>query len=261
MRTVVPALVVLTGCYGAPPQGFAGLDGLQGLTDPVVAQGLVLGIETPDHPAVDKALERAGIDPGVAVTMFLANASSLGDLDSLPLEGARVVVQTPEDAVDAPDLGDGLYLLEPRDSELRYRDGELWTLWAAVGRSTDSAIDVALPGAAPVDVPSEHALGTPLDLDFTGMGYDHALVAVYDLDGNEVWTNEPRSIEDIYELTASTGDAGIVRVPADAFDREGVLAVGVAGLYDAQPEHVYQLNTALSSATAGKMRVHAVTVR
>ncbi len=203
-------------------------------------------------------LGQAGSQPGVALTSLLANASQLDNLDDATLPGATVVIETPDDAELARDQGDGLYIIDPRNSELTCHTGEIWTLWAQAGMDVDSAIDITLPGLAPIEVPPEHVAGAPLYIDFTGMGYDHALVMVYDIEGNETWSNAPVTVEEVYAMTHTDVPLTVIEVPGEAFPDSGLYGIGVAGLLDARPDDLYAVNTHLSGGTAGKLKTYPI---
>lgn len=240
--------IALTGCDTL-------IDTYEGLTNPLVAQGLVLGIAAPDSDQID--LSQTAYGEGTAITVFLADAESADKLEEAPVEGADVSVRG--DAfgdVAVGEAGGGTYVLEP--GQVTYADGAVWTVVVDVAGEVGRA-NVELPPPAAFTIPQEHTKGEPIDLDFTGKGFTAALIVVLDVEsGNVTYSTEPKDIRDVYDLTRGNTELGAVQVPGTAFPEDKVYALGVAGMVHTQADDLESMNTALSSVLAGKMKFYPV---
>jgi len=263
LLTALPALI---GCQpigeaiGIDLQGVE--DAVEGLTDPMVAQGIVLGIETPQAKELDPLIEVGLIRPGVTVNIFLANAAAASDLGKAPVDGAEVVIQTPEDATTADALATGAYSYEatPNDG-LEYVAEETWTLWADAGREKASWIDVVLPPAAELNLPAFIDVNQDLTLDFTDQGFNSAIIFVFDLAAGPTWGNYPTSIDEVYSRSLGHDPLNELVIPAEAFPRPGLYAISVAAMVHNDDEQLGELNKLLSRGMSGLMHVEAVTVK
>lgn len=239
--------VALTGCDQL-------INTYEGLTNPLVAQGLVLGIAAPDSELID--LSQTDYGEGTAVTVFLADAESADKLEEAPVEGADVSVRGDFGDVPADETGGGAYSIVP--GELTYADGATWTVVADVQGEVGRA-NVDLPPPAAFQIEQDHAKGEPIDLDFTGKGFTSALIVVMEVESGDItYSTEPKDIRDVYELTRSNEEIGVVQVPGTAFPDEKVYALGVAGMVHTQAADLEGMNTALSSVLAGKMKFYPV---
>jgi hypothetical protein len=121
--------------------------------------------------------------------------------------------------------------------------------------------------APTLSINSEHAAGTPLSVDLTGQGYNAALAVVIEAESGEVtWSNQPADIAGLYEMTHPNGiliggeedfsenHEIIVEIPAEAFADEGYYIIGVAGMVVSNSSSFENVNTALSTVIAGKLR-------
>lgn len=246
MKTLaIPALMLtLAACDLENAQ-----DTFEGLTNPLVMQGLVIAVEPPESEDVD--LEGTGFEEGTTGTVFLADARSADDLESAPVSGANVTLGQAAFTEGTA----GAYVLSPA-AGFEYRDGNTARLSAGIGG--DSAVaTVPTPAAASVTLPEEHTPNTALTIPMGGTDFHSALVVVIDVQGGGVvWTNKPQTIRETYDLTRGTA-AVDVQIPASAFG-ESVYAVGVAGLKHTTAEDLSGMNTAISSVLAGKMKFHIV---
>ena len=138
-------------------------DAVEDLTDPTVAQGIILGISEPSSDQIDlSSLE--GVEAGTVVTLFLAEASDPSALEDSPVEGATVTVQG-DASVEARDEGAGLYLVEP--GVLTYEVGASWQIDIDdAGTNEPASLSMVLPDAVDIDVPEEWDVGMDLELDF-----------------------------------------------------------------------------------------------
>ncbi|MEQ1503774.1 MAG: hypothetical protein ABMB14_16155 [Myxococcota bacterium] len=246
--------VLLSGCsfVGIDLEGVE--DAVSGITDPVVEQGLVLGIEDPDIKELEPLVKAGIITPGVTVSVFLANAADAANIQQAPMNGARVVLELEDgESFDAPRVGEGTYTLDVGANDIQYVEEDIWTLWADSGRETASWIDVILPPAADPHLPDSHDTNTALDLDFTGQGFHSAIVMVNDGLGIPTWTNYPTSITDIYNQSLASDPLELLTIPEGAFPRKGTYAIGVAAMVHNDDGQLGEVNKLLSRGMSGKM--------
>ncbi len=234
-------------------------DTIEGYTQPVVVQALLLGAEEPDLSAYDipegMEVDTSAVAGAAAVEAFLADASSVDDLDNAPLAGIPVrlrVGDTP--AIELEDQGSGAYgsdafeYVDKAEAALTFeRDG------------VTGKVSVELPYAPDLDIEFQHEQGAPLILDLTPFDYEAVLAVVFDTQTGElVYSNEPEDIVELYEWTR--GDAAVKRmeIPGKTFAFESIYAVGVAGMVTGDPSTFEEVNTALSSFMAGKASFYLV---
>jgi hypothetical protein len=219
-------------------------DTFDGLTNPLVVQSVVMGIEADGLDA--EALGQLDIELGVGASVFLADAANVSDLDQAPITGASARINS----VDIPETGGGAYALEP--GVLTYSTGAVWSLATTVGVD-ESGANFTLPPAPSATIPTLHTIGEPMTLSLSGQGFDLLIGLVADVSSGEItWSNEPQDIRDVYEL--STGSATeSLDIPGTAFPTSGAYVVGIAGLTKADADQMDNINTALSNVTAGKM--------
>lgn len=241
---VVVAALGLSACDLEQAQATWG-----GLTNPLVAQGLVIGVEAPSSDQVD--LSGTGFEEGTTATVFLADARSVDDLEQAPVGGANVTLG----GVAFSEVTAGSYALDPT-AGFTYNAGGTGRLVMDLDGDTASAT-VPMPAPIDVNVPSDHSANTALTLNMAGKPYHAALVVVIDAQTGAVeWTNKPDTIRGVYDMTR--GDAvADVEIPAATFG-QSVYAVGVAGLKHTTSDQLDGMNTAISSVLAGKMQFHIV---
>lgn len=233
-------LLALTGC-DLFEQGRELFDDL---TNPLVALGLVLGVEEP--PEGD--LAGTEFEPGTSLALFLADASSVDDLEQAPVSGATARLQQ----VTATEAAPGVYAIDPTNGPA-YAAGAVWSLRVAIGDSEAEA-RITLPDPVDFDAPDQHEPNTALSVDLTGQGYDGVVAVVIEVSSGEVtWSSQPETIVDVYELTHGSAEVGLVEIPASAFPGEDVYLVGVAGLQNTPGEGIEGVNSVLSSFVAGQL--------
>lgn len=230
---------------------------LDGWTNPLVMQGIVLGVAEPDIDGFD--LSKTDFDSGAASTVFLADAANADDMAEAPVSGAEVTLDSDSNAsVPFSEEGEGQYLVTAEDG-LVYNAGERVNVAINLGGSEATA-SASTPAAPDVDIDEQHTAGVGLTLDLAGQGYDSVLAVVFDVGSGEItFSNQPETIQEVYEFTHG-GDASalVVDIPASAFADETAYAVGVAGLKTAGADDFVDMNTALSTLLAGKMAFHPV---
>lgn len=232
-------------------------DKVAGWTNPLVMQGLYLGVAEPDIDGFD--LSKTDFDDGTSALLFLADASNVDDLENAPVSGAGVALKSDGNGrVSLGDEGDGAYRASASDG-LTYTAGEQISLIVNMGDSQATGA-VQSPAAADLDVPEQHDKGEALSLNLTGQSFDSLLVVVFDAtSGKLTFSNQPETVKEIYDFTHGGGDeALIVDVPGSAFPSEGLYAVGAAGLRAASADDFEDANTALSSLLSGKLKFYPV---
>ena len=244
---LVASLVALGGCDLISE----GRDLIGDLTNPLVTQALVLGVQPPDETSeVDLPSEYS---EGTAATVFLADAAEVDDLENAPISGATVLVETEE----LSDLGQGAYGMEP--GPLAYASGSTWTVSVTLSGDTATAA-VDLPPAATFDVPETQTVNTGLTIDLSGQEYDSAIVVVLDQEGEVVYDNTPQDVKALYDFTRGDS-ATTVDIPAEAFPQVGPYLIGVAGIRTTTGrDSIEGMNTALSTMMAGQLRFEPVAV-
>lgn len=224
-------------------------DKVQGATDPMVAQGLILGVEEPTDPELAAVLDAAGREPGTEATLFLAEEVTGGA--GGPWTGARASLESDVE-VEFVEVEDGLYRIEAGAGP-DYQVGASWSV--EVAGTEPARVATTLPDAADVVVPQLHPAMADLVLDLTGQGFSSVLVVVIDGLGTVTWTNAPEDAASAIELAGRGEDLEVFTIPGvEAFPTEAIYAVGVAGLTNNEAQDVENLNTLVSGLQAGKLR-------
>ena len=102
-------LLALTGC-DLLASGQDQIDDLQdtldGLTNPLVVQGIVLGVAEPESSEID--LSKTDFSKGTVVTVFTADAASVNEIENAPVTGASISIKVGQQgAVDLEEVGGG----------------------------------------------------------------------------------------------------------------------------------------------------------
>lgn len=223
-----------------------GQDLFDGLTNPLVGLSLVLSVEEPENLPDGFDPSESGFEPGTAATVFLADAASAADIENAPVDGATVLVG----AVEAAGQGQGTYLVTPADG-LGWTDGGSVVIEARIGDGV-ATMNVTTPAAVDVDVPTTGVAGQALTVDPGAADVQAFLVVVIDAStGDVAYSNQPDDVQGLYELTQ--GDAEPVEIPGATFEAGTAYVIGTAGLVKSSGDGIDGMNTALSSAFAGKM--------
>ena len=236
-------------------------DKIAGLLNPLVGQGIVLGIEAPDSDLID--LSTTKYKEGTSVNIFLADAKELDDMENAPVSGADVVVDGNIEVSVDEGATDGLYAINPGDTDLAYTDNQEWTVTITrtpeEGDAIVSTVNMALPVGADLVVPATHEANTDLVVNFPA-GFHAALIVVLDANGSITYSNEPQDIKGVYDF--ATGDDEITEetIPGTAFPGDSAYLVGVAPMVHTLAEDIDSMNTALSKFFTGKMSFYATVV-
>ncbi|MEM6926024.1 MAG: hypothetical protein AAF602_03770 [Myxococcota bacterium] len=229
---------------------------LEGLTTPLVMEGLMLGIAEP----MDERIDLSGLDrydPGANLTIFLADASNANELDNALVSGAMVTASVGAGDVDVPEQQDGLYAVLP-PTDLEYEPMQTLDVEAVLSNRTGTG-QLELPEGAGLSAFEAHPVDTPLPIDVSGRGYTGTLIVVIDTTtGDVTYSNEPEGAREIYDLTRGRTEVTSVTVPAEAFPAESVYALGFAGLVHTRSEDFDGFNTLLSGILAGQLQFQPV---
>ncbi|MEZ4237514.1 MAG: hypothetical protein R3F59_15485 [Myxococcota bacterium] len=255
----VASVALLGGCQaiGIDLKGVS--DAVSALADPLVAQAVVIGFEDPDAKELQFLVDAGLLQSGTMINVYVANAANAANIAKAPVNGARVVLETEDDAFGAPRIGEGSYSIDPTDA-ISYEDEEEWTLWIDAGREEASWIDVILPPAAELDFPPHPGIGKDIELDLTGQGYNSADIWVYDEHGIPTWANFPTTITELYNQSLATDPLLDVVIPGTAFPRAGTYTIAFGAMVHNSDEQLSDLNKLLSRGMSGKVRFYQVTI-
>ena len=229
-------------------------DVVDGVTNPLVVQGLILGVAEPEYEEID--LSDTDWADGALVKVFLADASNVDDMANAPVDGATVRLKVGQgDAVELVKDGGGAYSGNAEEQGISYEVGSD----AAVNVVLDgdnSSVARLLPDAPLIadQIDYGHTKGTAIQLDLSQQDFDGVFGVVVNTETQEItWSNEPGDIEAVYEFTHGDGQKRL-ELPAKAFADESVYAIGVAGMKTASSDDFDNMNTALSSFMVGQLR-------
>jgi hypothetical protein len=229
---------------------------LEGLTEPLVIEAFLLGAVPPESDLID--LSDTAFADGTSLKVFLADATSIDDLEAGALDGATIeLISDSLGALELVSETGGLYTANGNDG-LEYYAGEDYTVNIT---NADAAHRVVVSAPHPVDieVPAQHSAGERLLIDLTAYDYDAVLVAVLNVQTGELtYSNEPEGIQEMYDFTHTGSEVKRHEIPGVAFSGASVYAVGVAGMRNAGVDDYSDMNTGLSSFMVGQMRFYAV---
>lgn len=230
-------------------------DKVSGYTNPTVVEGLVLGVAEPDF---EFDLSSTDFGKGATGVIFLADASSADEIESAPISGAGVTIDSDTGGSSKlKDEGSGRYAVSGADG-FSYTVGDAMDLGIDLGDDACGATVVA-PAAASATISETHAAGDDLAIDLSGESFDSVLVVVFDTaSGSVTYSNQPENIKEIYDFTHSGSGGLSLTVPGSALADQTIYAVGVAGLKNAGEDDWDNANTLLSSYMAGKMKFYPV---
>jgi hypothetical protein len=244
-------LMLLPGC-----DLFQGVkDTVEGITNRNVAIGVVTTLEA---SADDLDLSETEFAPGVAATLFLADAASVTDLDNAPITGADVVLMGCGDEASMPESSQaGAYLYTP-PGDLGPCMGPQFEM-QQVNLEEPISLPVAIPNGGRLDVPLRHDAGEDLVLDLTASGYGAVLVLVFDTsNGDLTYSNEPETIGEYYQFLTTSDDVTTITVPGSAFKPDTVHALGITGLERTPNRELDNANEVLSVIAGGRTEVYPV---
>ncbi len=254
MGMVCSLCMAITGCTEIEKLK----EDIEKITNQTVLSGLVIGSEEFSHPLINADALSFTLNES---RVFLASAGvDSTDLNPEAISGATLEFESSTNGVlQYSETGDGFYGLN-QDDGLEYVDNELVTVVFEDDVGVHS-ISSTLPAAANFDLPDDHAAGEDVVIDLTGQGFESYLVAVTRFpDGELVYSNEPTTFQDIYDLSHSDTELTEVVIPGSSFESEGVYAIAISALVGTDSENMVELNTILSSLLAGKVKTDVVCV-
>ena len=225
---------------------------IEGLTNPLVADGVILSFVPPESELID--FSNTPYSAGTITTIGLADAKNAADLANAPISGAAVTVRG-NVQIDAEETSPGIYTVE-LGSELEYTANQTWGIDINPAEAEEIAT-VTLNLPAPIDLSSIsefHTANESLNIDVAGAGFNSAIVLVLDgATGNTTYSNEPKTITELYNFMTGDDELTTVEVPAEAFPNQTLYLVGVAGMVHTTEDDIVNANTALSKFMAGQM--------
>lgn len=261
MRAFIVLTAVSLALVGCRPITDVG-DKIIGLTNPVLVGGIVLGSAPPADPRLRLALQEAGFTGFTEARLVVADALEFQDIDQALIPTAEVTLTAEGEAPVAFLPDDAGWFAPERGQFLSYSPGRTLRVEAILpDRVNPGTIEVPLPDVATIDVAAVRPAGRDLPVDLSGQAFDYAFAAVYDLDGNEVFSNAPSTNDDILDFVLPAEEpVEEVTVPGDVFAAEDIYIVGIAGLKRAPPENIEGLNEALTAVLAGRLSLFPVIV-
>jgi len=245
-------LLLLTSCILLEDEINDITDEIEGLTNPLVVQSAFLGVAEPDA-GDDIDLSGTEFEKGSGITVFLADAASIDEMDEAPVSGAGVKLRIGDtpiyDLIEAED--DGRYTLTGEDG-LEYEATADAVLTMGISGS-QSSMSTVLPPPPDLDFEPQGSTGEALAINLAGTEYDQVLAVVIDGEGEVTWSNQPEDIRAWYEFANEEDGGQSFEIPGEAFKRDGAYLVGVAGLVRADDASFENMNTALSSLLAGQI--------
>lgn len=230
---------------------------IEGLTNPLVAEGVIMSFVPPESDLMN--FEDTPYSDGTIVTIGLADAKNAADLANAPVSGAAVTVRGNIQA-DADETSPGLYTVN-LGTELEYTANQTWNI--DINPSAEDEVATAtinLPEGIDLQtVPDEHTEDQSLVIDLDGAGFNSAIIIVLDgATGNTTYSNEPKTVTDLYNFMTGDEELISVEIPASAFPGQTVYMVGIAGMVHTTTDDISEMNTALSKFMAGQMRFKVI---
>ena len=231
---------------------------IEKITNQTVLSGLVVGSEPLEHPLIDADAMDVTLNES---RIFLASAGvDSTDLNPSAITGAEVIFESDTNgSLVYNEDADGFYSLG-NDDGLEYVDDEMVSVVFEDEAGTHS-ISSILPAGAEFDLPDDHATGRDVTIDLSNQGFDSYLVAVTRFpEGEIVYSNEPQTFEEIYNLSHPETELTSVVIPGDSFSEDGVYAIALSALVTADTDSMVELNTVLSSLMTGKVAYDVICV-
>ncbi|MDP2309022.1 MAG: hypothetical protein Q8P18_23565 [Pseudomonadota bacterium] len=245
--------------------GCGRLDAVSNLADPVVAQGLFLGLDVPEA-YVDDLASTEEFQYAALCNVFLAYVADPSELANAPVGGAVLTFRSPANGALTfrEALGDegevtGKYTLDSSDG-LVYEVGDTPAISFTID-GAEARLEVLAPESPDVELPGSFERESPLEVDLSDYAYQNAVAAAYDIDrGRMTWDNLPTAVDEVYEFTHTEEPIEFLEIPAEAFLRKSTYVVGVAGMEVADPLSFEGVNTSVSAFLAGQLAVGLVVV-
>jgi len=234
-------------------------DDVEGLTNPLVAQALLIDIAEPDYEGFEVE-DLSGFEIAPYVQLILADATEATDIESAPIVGMEPRLRVGDvSAVILEDLEDGTYY---GDGEMgvTYRTGDRAELTIRIDNTPHKA-SVLLPSAPDeLQIPLLHDTDTNLIVDFADYAYHQILCVVVNTETYEItYSNEPETPEELYYFSQDREVKRKFEIPARAFKDKAIYGIGFAGIHLSADDDLEEMNTALSAFMAGKFSFYPTT--
>ncbi|MDP2315512.1 MAG: hypothetical protein Q8P41_21620 [Pseudomonadota bacterium] len=219
---------------------------LGGVTNPDVAEGLVVGLSVP----ADLDLSGTDFADGGRAAAYLSNVGG-----ETPTDVALTLVSPSNGEITFASEGEGAWTT-PEGQAVSYVPGETLIL------KRDGAEILRADGApaASINLPLTLSAGEGIHIDVSYEDYDGVVVTVLNLATKEVtWTNAPEEAGVVYDMLVEE-PVLVVDIPGEAFGQAGEYAVGVAGLQTNSVDEVTDVNTLSSIMATGILDFRRVTV-
>lgn len=256
MRVVLlTAALSLSACSFFEQVGEA----ITGAVESRVAIGVVSSVEIRglDRAGLPEDMDFGELSEGMAGTVFVAEAKEIAAIQNAPVSGMDIQVTGCGASAGLSEQGSGLYTMLP-PTAIDDCSGGSFTI-ALDPEASASFIDVALPPRPSVLPPFEGTQDQGITLDWSGQGYDSALIVVVDtLSGQVTYSNEPQEILDYYNFLKGNDKVSVLDIPGEAFPKASVYAVALTGFERVRAANLEELNTVLTTVSGGRTVVSLV---
>ncbi len=236
---------------------------------PVAAEVVLLGAP----PEAMDTLAQYGISGDVPTSVVVAigrltdgSAETSSPFSGEGVSGATVTITTPDGTFDleADESNPGLYgLTSLQEPAFKYSVGAEYTVNINFS-GNDYWIKLVAADAIELESPSElgeyHAPGTDLALRWANP-VDNLVAAVFDANGNEVYDNLPRDLNDLFEFLTQS-DISSLTLPGDLFAEQQMYAIALSGLQRGAVDEAHvstNLNYLVTNAVSGAGVMSVVT--
>ncbi len=229
-------LIALTGCVGPAAS--------------LTTHGAIVGAD---------ASAAQFLGSSATATTFLAVPRDLSDLESNIVDDAdAVTIQQSGAEVQLLNEGGGVY---SSSAGVAYVADATYSLTAVVDGETHR-VEVEAPAGPDLVFAGAHLAGSPLVVDLSDQGFDHAFAFVADPRANITWDSRPRSDAELVEELRETDGIETLHIPATAFPLGGgTYIVGVGGFVKAKAVDYDGFGALLSTFAAGEFTGAGLTVR
>lgn len=142
---------------------------VEALTNQFVLEGIYIGLEEPEDELIAEIIQHTKLRDGSTATVFLADASSIDEIENSPISGANVAFESPSNGgINMTESSGGKYELSG-DHGLEYWAGEEATIYSDYDGVTHR-IKTNAPAAPDIVLDEWHPAGDPLEVDLQGQG-------------------------------------------------------------------------------------------
>lgn len=226
------------------------LETVEPYTNTLSTQSVFIGVVNPLKGTIP-------VEDQLVMSVFVADAADIGDIEEAPVTGAEVRVAQGQADGALTEVEGGLYygISTGEEGAIRYQDGNTYAVEVVANDESFESSGVA-PGAAAFEEDRTCVTAAQAtSLHVTGGTYERLVVAVYDDSGAETWSNIPRDASQLVDFITADVSSGVIEVPGEAFpDAETAYGVAVIGLVQ-EGTYSDNLNPLLSHFYVGAGRV------